>query len=60
MKNGLLVASKEDFVKAEISNHKEKNACKVRLKGDLSDHWSGEKFFSSSRNERRRTFQRHE
>ena len=44
VKKGLLVSSKEDFVKAEISSHKEKHACKVRLKGDLSDHWSGQKF----------------
>ena len=39
-----LESSNEDFVKAEISNLNQKQACKVRLKGDLPDHWSGEKF----------------
>ena len=41
---GLLVSSEDDFVKAKISNLTEKFNCKVRLKGDLADHWSGEKF----------------
>ena len=41
---GLLVSSEDDFVKAKISNLNENFNCKVRLKGDLSDHWSGEKF----------------
>jgi len=41
---GLLVSSEDDFVKAKISNLKENFNCKVRLKGDLADHWSGEKF----------------
>ena len=41
---GLLVSSKNDFVKAKISNLNESFSCKVRLKGDLADHWSGEKF----------------
>jgi hypothetical protein len=39
-----LESSNEDFVKAKISNIHEKYDCKVRLKGDLPDHWSGEKF----------------
>ena len=41
---GLLVSSEDDFVKAKISNLNENFNCKVRLKGDLADHWSGEKF----------------
>ena len=41
---GLLVSSDDDFVKAKISNLNENFNCKVRLKGDLADHWSGEKF----------------
>jgi hypothetical protein len=41
---GLLVSSEDDFVKAKISNLNENFDCKVRLKGDLADHWSGKKF----------------
>ena len=39
----LLVSSEDDFVKAKISFLKQSHNCKIRLKGDLSDHWSGEK-----------------
>jgi hypothetical protein len=41
---GLLVSCEDDFVKAEISFLNQIHNCKIRLKGDLSDHWSGEKF----------------
>lgn len=41
--NGTLVRSSDDFVKAEISHNGKTKRCKIRLKGDLSDHWSGEK-----------------
>lgn len=41
---GLLVSCEDDFVKAEISSLNQIHNCKIRLKGDLSDHWSGEKF----------------
>ena len=40
----LLVSNEDDFVKAEISFLNESHNCKIRLKGDLSDHWSGDKF----------------
>ena len=43
MSKGILVNSNDDFVKAEISHNGKTNRCKIRLKGDLSDHWSGEK-----------------
>ena len=39
-----LVRSDSDFVKAEISYNGETNPCKIRLKGDLADHWAGDKF----------------
>ena len=39
-----LESSNEDFVNAKISSPNQKHTCKVRLKGDLPDHWSGEKF----------------
>jgi hypothetical protein len=41
---GILISSDEDFVKAEITHNGQTVGCKIRLKGDLSDHWSGEKF----------------
>ena len=40
----LLVSTDDDFVKARISYLNESLNFKIRLKGDLSDHWSGEKF----------------
>jgi hypothetical protein len=39
-----LVASDSDFVNASISFDHISYKCKVRLKGDLSDHWVGDKF----------------
>lgn len=44
IKKERLISSDDDFVKAEISHNGQKYKCKVRLKGDLPDHWSGEKF----------------
>ena len=40
LEKGLLISSDEDFVKAEISQNGKKHKCKIRLKGDLPDHWS--------------------
>jgi hypothetical protein len=42
--NEKLVSSDDDFVKAVISNGNARLDCKIRLKGDLSDHWSGDKW----------------
>jgi len=39
-----LVASDEDFVPAKISAEGKSVDCKVRLKGDLEDHWKGSKW----------------
>jgi len=39
-----LISSDEDFVKAEIAHKEQTSRCQIRLKGDLSDHWSGDKF----------------
>ena len=45
IENKRLVRTDDDFVKAEISiNGKEQIPCQLRLKGHLSDHWSGDKF----------------
>jgi len=44
LNTGLLVSCEDDFVKAEISFLNQSHNCKIRLKGDLSDHWAGEKF----------------
>ena len=45
IENQRLVSAKEDFVKAEISlNGDKKITCELRLKGHLSDHWTGEKY----------------
>ena len=40
---GTLVSSSDDFVNAEICYDEKTSRCKIRLKGDLSDHWSGDK-----------------
>jgi len=40
---GLLTSTNDDFVKADISYNGTKSRCKLRLKGDLSDHWAGDK-----------------
>jgi hypothetical protein len=42
--NQKLLSSDDDFVKAVISSGNERLDCKIRLKGDLSDHWSGDKW----------------
>ena len=40
-----LVSNSIDFVNADIGlNEEEISSCKIRLKGHLSDHWSGNKF----------------
>ena len=41
---GTLVSRETDFVKGKISRGKERLDCKVRLKGDLPDHWAGDKW----------------
>ena len=44
MDKGILKSSDDDFVKAKISQGGKTSLCKIRLKGDLADHWFGEKF----------------
>jgi hypothetical protein len=44
MQRNRLIASDEDFVPAKISISGKKVDCKVRLKGDLADHWGGRKW----------------
>ena len=44
IKNKRLVSSDSNFVKAVISKDSQNYDCNVRLKGDLPDHWTGEKF----------------
>ena len=40
-----LISSDDDYVGAEISfQNSRKLPCKIRLKGDLSDHWAGDKW----------------
>jgi hypothetical protein len=39
-----LITSDEDLVKANISTGHNQLPCKLRLKGDLADHWSGDKW----------------
>ena len=41
---GRLITSGEDLVNAEIRHNGKTSRCKIRLKGDLSDHWTGDKF----------------
>ena len=38
-----LISSDEDYVKANLSLGESSLPCKIRLKGDLSDHWAGDK-----------------
>lgn len=38
-----LISSDEDYVKANLSFGESILPCKIRLKGDLSDHWAGDK-----------------
>lgn len=42
--NERLVASNDDYVKASITDSNQIKSCKVRLKGDLPDHWSTSKW----------------
>jgi len=45
IENHRLVTTNDDLVKAEISlNGDKKITCELRLKGHLSDHWTGEKY----------------
>ena len=44
IQQGKLVSSKEDFVGANIKIGKKNMSCKIRLKGDLSDHWASSKW----------------
>lgn len=44
LKKGVLISSDDDFVQAVISTTEQRSECKIRLKGDLPDHWSGDKF----------------
>jgi hypothetical protein len=44
LSKGKLESSDDDLVRAVISSGKEQLDCKIRLKGDLSDHWSGDKW----------------
>ena len=39
-----LISSDEDYVKANLSFGESILPCKIRLKGDLSDHWAEIKF----------------
>lgn len=42
--NKRLITSDSDFVNAQISLNENIYECKIRLKGDLSDHWAGDKY----------------
>jgi len=44
LNRGLLEASSEDFVPGKITSGDESIECKLRLKGDLSDHWAFRKW----------------
>lgn len=43
LKIGKLFSSSKDFVKAKINFDGKEHSCKIRLKGDLPKHWTGEK-----------------
>ncbi len=43
-KQGLLVSTDDDWVKAKVSDHQEEAKAKIRLKGDWLDHLSGDKW----------------
>jgi hypothetical protein len=43
LERDLLISSDDDFVPGTISNTAQSFDCKLRLKGDLSDHWESEK-----------------
>ena len=43
--NNLLIRSDNDFVNSKVSYNSElPQSCKIRLKGDLPQHWSGDKW----------------
>ena len=44
MKKGLLQRSSDDFVSASITCNGIESPCKIRLKGDLADHWQSDKW----------------
>lgn len=44
LKNGRLERSSNDFVNASIEHDGGKKNCKVRIKGDLADHWQYSKW----------------
>jgi hypothetical protein len=45
LNKGLLIRSDNDFVNSKISyNSEPPQACKIRLKGDLAQHWNGDKW----------------
>ena len=44
LERDLLISSDADFVPGKISSTKQSFDCKLRLKGDLSDHWEGQKW----------------
>ena len=44
LKRDLLISSDDDFVPGNITVAGNTFDCKLRLKGDLSDHWSGHKW----------------
>tara|TARA_B100001093_G_scaffold520115_1_gene612812 strand:+ start:3773 stop:6391 length:2619 start_codon:yes stop_codon:yes gene_type:complete len=44
LKKGLLQRSSDDFVSASITCNGIESPCKIRLKGDLADHWQSDKW----------------
>jgi hypothetical protein len=45
LKNNLLIRSENDFVNSKVSYNSElPQTCKIRLKGDLPQHWNGDKW----------------
>ena len=45
LKNNLLIRSDNDFVNSKVTyNSALPQSCKIRLKGDLPQHWSGDKW----------------
>ena len=43
IKSNRLISSDSDFVNSTVSFNGRDYRCKLRLKGDLADHWSGDK-----------------
>ena len=45
LENNLLIRSNNDFVNSKVSYNSElPQSCKIRLKGDLPQHWNGDKW----------------